>query len=102
MTPGIGILELAGGALIVLGIFAALMVWAVFPLIPFALIGAAYATFRYGVPAVAHAAVVAEEKAVQAVRWVLYRVAVRGPPRSDAGGGGPRRRQGAGLARAAQ
>jgi hypothetical protein len=73
---------LAGGALIVLGIFTAFMVWAVFPLIPFALIGAAYATVRYGAPAVARAAVVVEEQAVQAVRWALQPVAVwalRGP-----------------------
>ena len=76
MIAGIGLLELAGGALIVLGIFIAFMGWAVLPLIPFAIIGAAYATVRYGVPAVAHAAVVVEEKSVQAARWALFPVAV--------------------------
>jgi len=76
MTAGIGLLELAGGTLIVFGIFIAFMGWAVLPLIPFAIAGAAYAMLRYGVPAVAHAAVVVEKKAVQAARFVLYPVAV--------------------------
>jgi hypothetical protein len=76
VSPGIGIVELAGGALIVLGVFAAFMVWAVFPLIPFALMGVAYATVRYGVPALARGAVVAERSAVQAVRWTLFPLAV--------------------------
>ncbi len=82
MAPGIGFLELAGGALIVLGIFTAFMVWAVFPLLPFAIAGMAYAVVRYGVPAVARAAVAAEHGVVQAVRWALFPVAVwalRGP-----------------------
>jgi len=76
MNPGIGLLEFAGGALIVLGIFIAFMGWAVLPLIPFAVMGAAYATVRYGVPAAAHAAVVVEERTVQAVRWALAPVAI--------------------------
>ncbi len=76
MTAGIGLVELAGGALIVLGIFIAFMGWAVLPLIPFAIMGAVYATLRYGVPAVAHAAVVVEQKSVQAVRWALAPVAI--------------------------
>jgi len=76
MIAGIGLLELAGGAAIVLGIFIAFMGWATLPLIPFAIMGAAYATVRYGVPAVAHAAVVVEERAVQAVRWALAPVAI--------------------------
>lgn len=82
MAPGIGFLEMAGGALIVLGIFTAFMVWVVFPLLPFAIAGMAYAMVRYGVPAVARAAVAAEHGVVQAVRWALFPVAVwalRGP-----------------------
>jgi hypothetical protein len=76
MIGGIGLLELAGGALIVLGIFIAFMGWALLPLIPFAIMGAAYAAVRHGVPAVAHAAVVVEESTVQAIRWALAPVAI--------------------------
>ena len=76
MTAGIGLLELAGGALIVFGIFIAFMGWALLPLIPFAIAGAVYATVRYGVPAVAHAAVVVEKKAIQAARFALFPLAV--------------------------
>jgi hypothetical protein len=76
MIAGMGLLELAGGALIVLGIFIAFMGWVLLPLMPFAIAGAAYAAVRHGVPAVAHAAVVAEEKTVQAVRWALAPVAI--------------------------
>ncbi len=76
MTPEIGLLDLASGALIVLGIFAAFMVWAVFPILPFFLIGAVYAAFRYGVPALARAAVVFEQAAVSGVRWALFPLAV--------------------------
>lgn len=82
MTPGIGLLDLASGALIVLGIFAAFMVWAVFPLVPFFLIGAVYAGFRHGLPALGRAAVAVEHGTVQAIRWALFPVAVwaiRGP-----------------------
>lgn len=68
---GIGPLELAGGALIVLGIFAAFMVWAVFPLLPFVITGAIYAAVRYGAPALARGAVVAEHAVVGAVRLAL-------------------------------
>lgn len=68
---GIGPLELAGGALIVLGIFAAFMVWAVFPLLPFVITGAIYAAVRYGVPALTRGAVVAEHAVVGAARRAL-------------------------------
>jgi hypothetical protein len=68
---GIGLLELAGGALIVLGIFAAFMVWAVFPLLPFVITGAIYAAIRYGAPALARGAVVVEHAVVGAVRGAL-------------------------------
>lgn len=73
---GIGPLELASGALIVLGIFAAFMVWAVFPLLPFVITGAIYAMARYGVPALARGAVAAEQAVVGAVRWSLRPLAV--------------------------
>lgn len=76
MTPEIGLLDLASGALIVLGVFAAFMVWAVFPILPFFLIGAVYASFRYGLPALARAAVAFEEAAVSGIRWALFPLAV--------------------------
>jgi hypothetical protein len=72
---GIGLLELAGGALIVLGIFAAFMVWAIFPLLPFIIAGAIYGAVRYGVPAIARAAVAVEHGAARAVRWALHPLA---------------------------
>ena len=75
MSTGIGLVELAGGMLVILGIFAAFMVWAIFPLLPFIILGAAYGTVRYGVPALARLAVTVEEGAVAAVRWVLFPVA---------------------------
>ncbi len=70
-----GIIEVAGGALIVLGIFAAFMTWAVFPLLPFLLLGAVYGLVRYGVPAAGRAALVVEQSTLAAVRWVLQPVA---------------------------
>ncbi|UCF21303.1 MAG: hypothetical protein JSU87_07965 [Gemmatimonadota bacterium] len=76
MTPGIGILDLAGGALIVLGIFTAFMIWAIFPLVPFLLMGAVYAFGRHGVPALARAALAVEAGAINAVRWILHPLAV--------------------------
>jgi hypothetical protein len=75
MMAGIGLLELAGGALIVLGIFAAFMVWAIFPLLPFLIAGAIYGAVRYGVPAVARGAVAVEHGAARAVRWALHPLA---------------------------
>jgi hypothetical protein len=72
---GIGLIELAGGALIVLGIFAAFMVWAIFPLLPFIIAGVFYGAVRYGVPALARGAVVAEHAVVGAVRRALRPVA---------------------------
>lgn len=72
---GIGLIELASGALIVLGIFAAFMVWAVFPLLPFVITGVIYAAVRYGVPALARGAVLAEHAVVGAVRLALRPVA---------------------------
>ena len=76
MSTGVGLVELAGGMLIILGIFAAFMVWAIFPILPFIILGAAYGTVRFCVPALARLAVRAEEGAVAAVRWALFPVAV--------------------------
>ncbi|UCC73616.1 MAG: hypothetical protein JSV86_03370 [Gemmatimonadota bacterium] len=79
---GLGILDLIGGAFAILGIFVAFMVWAIFPLMPFILMGLVYALVRYGVPALGRAAVAAEQRTVAAVRWLLHPVAVwalRGP-----------------------
>ena len=76
MLAGIGLLELAGGALIVMGIFGAFMIWAVLPLIPFAIIGAAYATVRYGIPAAGRSLVYAAQGVVWGIRWLLTPVAV--------------------------
>jgi hypothetical protein len=72
----VGFLDFVGGALVVFGIFAAFMVWAIFPLLPFLVMGAIYATVRHGVPALGRAAVAVERGAVAAVRWVLHPVAV--------------------------
>jgi hypothetical protein len=80
--PGIGFLDLVGGALAILGIFAAFMLWAIFPLMPFILMGALYALVRHGLPATMRAAVAVEHRTLAAVRWVLHPVAVwalRGP-----------------------
>ena len=79
---GIGFLDLIGGALAILGIFAAFLLWAIFPLMPFILMGAVYALVRYGAPALWRAAVAVERATIAAVRWVLHPVAVwalRGP-----------------------
>jgi hypothetical protein len=95
MSVGIGLVEIAGGALIVLGIFAAFMVWAVFPLIPFAIIGGAYATIRYGVPALGRSALLAVQAVAWGVRWLLTPVAVwtlRGAQTAYQYGDGSRRR----------
>lgn len=72
----IAFLDLIGGALVVLSIFAAFMVWAIFPLLPFLLLGAAYASVRHGVPALGRAAVAVERGAVAAARWALHPIAV--------------------------
>jgi len=73
---GMGILELAGGVLVILSIFAAFMIWAIFPLMPFLLIGAAYGAVRYGVPALGRAAVAVEHGVSAGLRWVLHPLAV--------------------------
>lgn len=73
---GIGFLDLVGGGLAILGIFAAFMLWAIFPLMPFIIMGAIYALVRYGLPALGRAAVAVEHGAVAAVRWILQPVAV--------------------------
>ena len=67
--------ELALGALIVLGIFAAFMIWAVFPLLAFAVCGAAYGLIRFGVPALGRGAVAFERLAIRAVRRALQPLA---------------------------
>ncbi|KPK81298.1 MAG: hypothetical protein AMS25_06915 [Gemmatimonas sp. SM23_52] len=76
MSPGIGLLDLAGGALVILGIFGAFMVWAIFPLLPFLLIGAVYAGVRHGVPAAGRAALAVEEAVVRGIRWGLHPLAL--------------------------
>lgn len=73
---GIGLTEMAGGTLIVLAIFIAFMGWALLPLLSFALIGAVYAAFRYGVPALGRAAVALEHTVILALRTALRPVAV--------------------------
>lgn len=76
MSAEIGLLEFAAGALVVIGIFAALMIWAVFPLLPLAVVGVAYRLLRYGVPAAYRVAVSTEEALVRVLRWALFPVAV--------------------------
>lgn len=73
---GIGLLDLVGGALVILGIFVAFMVWAIFPLLPFLLIGAVYAAVRYGVPALGRSALAVEQGVIRSLRRVLYPVAL--------------------------
>ncbi|MGD2154197.1 MAG: hypothetical protein PVG79_13080 [Gemmatimonadales bacterium] len=73
---GFGLLDLVGGAIAILGIFAAFMLWAIFPLVPFILMGAVYALIRYGVPALGRAALAVEHATIAAVRWILHPVAV--------------------------
>ena len=94
--PGVGFLDLVVGAVAILGIFAAFMLWAIFPLMPFILMGAIYALVRYGVPALGRGAVAVERGAIPAVRWILHPVAVwalRGPePAAARSGDGKGRR----------
>lgn len=73
---GIGLAEMAGGALIVLAVFIAFMGWALLPLIPLALLGAAYAAIRYGVPALGRAAIALEHVVILTIRRALQPVAV--------------------------
>lgn len=93
---GVDFLELFGGALAILGIFCAFMVWAIFPLMPFILMGAIYAFGRYGLPALGRTALAVEHAVMAGVRWILHPVAVwalRGPePAAARYGGGGRRR----------
>jgi hypothetical protein len=95
MNPELGLLEFASGALIILGIFAAFMVWAIFPILPFFLMGAIYAAGRYGLPALGRAAVAAEDAALAGIRRVLQPVAVwvlqSAPVAADHGDGKRRR-----------
>lgn len=79
MIPEIGLLDLAAGALIVLGIFAAFMVWLVFPILGYLLVGATYATARHAVPAFERVSLAALGGVVQSLRraatplalWIL-------------------------------
>jgi mannose/fructose/N-acetylgalactosamine-specific phosphotransferase system component IIC len=73
---GIGLAELGGGVLVVLGIFIAFMGWALLPLIPFVLIGGVYAAIRYGIPALGRGAVGLEHAVIQTVRRALQPVAL--------------------------
>jgi hypothetical protein len=91
----LGVGEIAGGALMVLGVFSAFMLWAVFPLVPFAIIGVAYAAIRYGIPAVARSLVFAGQGVVEVARWALTPIAVwtlRGPEPAYQYGDGSRKR----------
>jgi hypothetical protein len=93
---GIGFFEFIGGALAILAIFAAFMLWAIFPLMPFILMGAVYALIRYGVPALGRAALAVEYGTVAGVRWILHPVAVwalRGPEPATARHGDGRGRR---------
>jgi hypothetical protein len=96
MPAELGLLDLVAGVGIILGIFVAFMIWATFPLLSFALIGAAYAATRYGLPALGRAAVRVEDRAVAGLRRVLTPVAVwtlRGvTPAAVPGTAGRRRR----------
>ncbi|MGD2216929.1 MAG: hypothetical protein PVJ64_09235 [Gemmatimonadales bacterium] len=74
--PGIGFLDLIVGGLTILGIFAAFMLWAVFPLMPFILMGAVYALVRYGLPALGRLGLAVEHGTIAAVRWLLHPIAV--------------------------
>lgn len=89
---GIGLTEMAGGALIALAIFIAFMGWALLPLIPFALTGAAYAAIRYGVPALGRMAVAFEHAVTLAVRRALQPVAVWALAEPEAARAAARRR----------
>jgi hypothetical protein len=73
---GIGFFDLIGGALAILGIFAAFMLWAIFPLMPFIILGAIYALIRYGMPALGRGAVALEHAVIATVRSTLRPVAV--------------------------
>ena len=72
----LGVAEIAGGALMVLGVFSAFMLWAVFPLVPFAIIGVAYAAIRYGIPALGRSLVFAGQAVVEVARWAVTPVAI--------------------------
>ena len=72
----LGVAEIAGGALMVLGVFSAFMLWAVFPLVPFAIMGVAYAAIRYGLPAMARSLVYAGHGVVEVARWAVTPVAI--------------------------
>ncbi len=76
MSPDIGLVEIAGGVLIVLGVFVAFMIWAVFPLIPFAICGTSFALCRYGIPALGRSLLYAAHGVVWGVRWLLRPLAV--------------------------
>lgn len=89
-----GIAELALGALIVLGIFAAFMVWAVFPLLSFAVCSAAYGLIRHGAPALGRGAMAFERGMIHVLRQALRPLAVwalREPARVYASGDGQSR-----------
>lgn len=93
---GIALVDILGGALAILAIFAAFMLWAIFPLMPFILMGAVYALVRYGVPALGRAAVAVERGTITAVRWLLHPMAVwalRGPEPATARHGDGRGRR---------
>ena len=49
---------------------------AVFPLVPFAIMGVAYAAIRYGIPAMARSLVFAGDSVVEVARWVLTPIAI--------------------------
>lgn len=76
MIPEVGLLDLAAGALIVVGIFAAFMIWCIFPILPFVLMGALYALVRRGLPAFERVTFAAGRATAGAVRRALTPVAL--------------------------
>lgn len=79
MIPEIGLLDLAAGALIVVGIYAAFMIWLLLPILPFLVIGGLYVAARYGLPAFERLVVTAGRRALEASKnaaiplalWIL-------------------------------
>ncbi len=51
MLLELGLLDLIGGLCAACGIVLAFSLWLIYPIVPFLLMGAIYATARYGVPA---------------------------------------------------
>lgn len=78
MFHEVGLLDLFAGGLIMLGIVAAFMVWLIFPILPFLLVGAVYALLRYGLTAVECAALSGAHATVEAIRRAATPLALWG------------------------